>query len=245
MAGGFDLFQRIYVSHTKESFYSMYGEKISFAAIEASAARLSALLKSRRAVMFGCKSVSVTFEDKGVQGIREIWQPESSCKDVAYVLPYEVVIERSDIEALFIRIFCSIMKTVAGSDSSASELVSKCERLLLSQRNRVRILHTKADLKDYLVEIHFGMLEPYAEFRQVYLRVIDKATGFEGHRLIAELLEDEFHQLIQHVSIEDGVVIVNGPNTAVAIDSAQRYRARGFSFPLKISLEKLFECQEA
>jgi hypothetical protein len=243
MTGEFELFERISISHSGGSFSSMYGEKISFAAADASAARLSALLVSRRALIRGCKSVSVTYEDKGIQGIREIWAPEAGRRDVAYVLPYEVVMDRSDIEALLIRIFCSIMTTLAGSDVSNAELVEKCQRLLLSQRNRVRILHKKADFKDFVIEIHFGMLEPYAEFRQVYLRVINKASGIEAHRLVAELLEGEFCRLIQHLSIVDGAVIIKGANSPAAIECAEHYKARGFNFPLKISLEKLFDCQ--
>lgn len=99
--------------------------------------------------------------------------------------------------------------------------------------------HKREEKRNYIVELYISMLEPFPEFRQVYLRLIDKITKRDAQRLIAELHETDLYYLVDRIRISKGLITVMPRKLPKTDDVARRYRARGFTLPFTITIDKM------
>jgi hypothetical protein len=236
-------FYNVWIWDSARLFAAKYGEKITLAEVETIGARLGSLLWSFGAILGLSSRVHVTFKDCEAEGIEYMGDQDKGLRAVHYCLPKSLVLDTADVEGLFIKALCSIVRAIAKAESVDTVMIDRCEALLLSQRNKIKILYKKYETKEYFVEVYFSLLESHFDFRQVYLRLIDKTVKSEGYYLIAELRDDEMFYLIGKVSIKRGLVTVLPKKSANADSYAKRYQARGLILPLTTTVDKIFDNQ--
>jgi len=122
--------------------------------------------------------------------------------------------------------------------------IDVCEKRALHLRNQVRFLYRYEDTRRYTTKVLVSLLEPYPEFRQVYLEVKDKQTSQEATKLIAELHDMELDQLVAKIRIAKGKILITQRKAFLTDDFAQAYRARGFEYPFEIDIEELLRNAE-
>jgi len=200
--------------------------------------RITGLLASRNTMLGSFSAVHVTFVDTATPGVGRIANFEKWLKSAVYDLPSALVLESTDVEKLFIEAIFSTLKAVAEPDCDFNN-IDDCEKLVLLHRNELRFLYRYEDTRRYTVKVLTSLLEPYPEFRQVYLQVKDKETNQEASKLIAELHDMELDHLVAKVRIAKGKVHIGPRKAVVTYDFARRYKARGFDYPFEIDIEEL------
>lgn len=230
-------FRHISMGDSKNSFAAKYGSKISKRELEAIACRIAGLLESYNTGLGPFTSIALTFDDNVPQGLARIVDITKSHKSVYYSLPSTMVLESTDIEKLFIEAMFSTLRTMAEADADLDKL-DACEKRALLLRNEVRFLYRYEDARRYTAKVFLSLLEPYPEFRQVYLQITDKETNDEVTKLIAELHHMEVNQLIAKIRINKGKIQITQAKAFMTEDFAQSYRARGFEYPFEIDIAK-------
>lgn len=221
----------------RASFETSYGEIVSKAEVSVIAQRLASFLWSNSARLGSFPAIDVRFlansEQRGVLKVTQC--PISPVLDVEYCLPSSEVSTAEDPEALFIEVFCSILETIA---TSSPEEIKKVDLALLLHRKNLAILFRSYSVGKFLAAVEFKFLEPYANFCQVYLRLKKKSdTHKEASRLVCEILLMELPYLLGKVRITDGMIRITASNLKGAQFYVERYRARGFEYPICISLD--------
>ncbi|MBK8222921.1 MAG: hypothetical protein IPK73_18045 [Candidatus Obscuribacter sp.] len=224
----------------RASFEASYGEIVSNAEVSVIAQRLASFLWSNSARLGNFPAIDVRFLcNSGQKGLLKAAQcPISPSIDVEYCLPSSEVSTAEDPEASFIEVFCSILETIATSSPEEIQKVDLARRALLLHRKNLAILFRSYSVGKFLAAVEFKFLEPYANFCQVYLRLKKKSdTHKEASRLVCEILLMELPYLLGKVRITDGMIRITASNLKGAQFYVERYRARGFEYPICISLD--------
>ncbi len=228
-------FRHISMGDSKNSLAAKYASKISKRELEAIACRIAGLLESYNTCLGPFTSIALTFDDTSSQGLARIVDITKSHKSVYYALPSTRVLESTDIEKLFIEAMFSALRLMTEADGDLDKL-DACEKRALLLRNEVRFLYRYEDTRRYTAKVLLSLLEPYPEFRQVYLQITDKESNEEVTKLIAELHHMEVNPLIAKIRITKGKIQITQAKASMTEDYVQRYRARGFDYPFEIDL---------
>ena len=229
---------RITIGDSKKSFEAKYGNTINKRELDVIACRIGGLLASRNAVLGSFSAIHITFVDTAPLGVGRIVQLEPWLKCVSYALPSALILESTDIEKLFIDAIFSTLRTLTEAESELNK-IDDCEKLVLLHRSNLRFLYRYEESRQYAVKVSVSLLEPYPEFRQVYLQVKDKKTSQEATKLIAELHDMELDHLVAKIRIAKEKIIIGPRKAVVTDDMARRYKARGFDYPIEIDIEEL------
>lgn len=229
---------RITIGDSKKSFEAKYGNTINKRELDVIACRIAGLLASRNAILGSFSAITITFDNTAPSGVGRIVNYEKWLKYVRYALPSALILESTDIEKLFIEAIFSTLRTLTEADTELIK-IDDCEKLVLLHRTNLRFLYRSEESRQYAVKVLVSLLEPYPEFRQVYLQVKDKKTSQEATKLIAELNEMELDHLVAKIRIAKGKIIIGPRKALVTDDMARRYKARGFDYPIEIDIEEL------
>ena len=231
-------FGHISIGDSKKSFEAIYSNKITKRELESIGCRIAGLLASRNAKLGSFSAISITFVDSSPQRIEKIIDTTKSQKTIYYALPASLALESSDVEKLFIEAIFSALRSLMAEDGDLNK-IDTCEERALLHRNQLRFQYRIEETRRYLVKILLSILEPYPEFRQVYLQVTDKETSKKATRLIMELHHMELDHLVAKTRIAKGKIIISPRKAFLTDDFTQRYKARGFEYPLEIDIEEL------